>query len=235
MAQQQLVEIARALSVDARVLILDEPTAVLSLHEQDNLFAIIARLKEAGLLVLYVSHRLDEIFTVADRVTVLRDGRKVATLDTRETSQAELVRLMIGHEVRDRLQLPEIADERPLLEVTYRSDRGSSTFTLRRGRSWGSRALSAPGARTWRERSRDSARLEKSISRSWGRRSVCAVRPTRSRPGSSTSPRIASARGCSPTSRCSRTPRQPPCRRSRAPVFYAPVPSASAPVPCCRA
>ena len=82
-AQQQLVEIARALSVDARILILDEPTAVLSLHEQDNLFAIIARLKEAGLLVLYVSHRLDEIFTVADRVTVLRDGRKVATLDTR--------------------------------------------------------------------------------------------------------------------------------------------------------
>ena len=133
MAQQQLVEIARALSVDARVLILDEPTAVLSLHEQDNLFAIIARLKEAGLLVLYVSHRLDEIFTVADRVTVLRDGRKVATLDTHETSQAELVRLMIGHEVRDRLQLPEIADEQPLLEVTYRSDRGSSTFTLRRG------------------------------------------------------------------------------------------------------
>ena len=132
-AQQQLVEIARALSVDARVLILDEPTAVLSLHEQDNLFAIIARLKETGLLVLYVSHRLDEIFTVADRVTVLRDGRKVATLDTHETSQAELVRLMIGHEVRDRLQLPEIADEQPLLEVTYRSDRGSSTFTLRRG------------------------------------------------------------------------------------------------------
>ena len=80
---------------------------MLSLHEQDNLFAIIARLKEAGLLVLYVSHRLDEIFTVADRVTVLRDGRKVATLDTHETSQAELVRLMIGHEVRDRLQLPD--------------------------------------------------------------------------------------------------------------------------------
>jgi ABC-type sugar transport system ATPase subunit len=132
-AQQQLVEIARALSVDARVLILDEPTAVLSLHEQHNLFAIVARLKEAGLLVLYVSHRLDEIFTVADRVTVLRDGRKVATLDTRKTSQSELVRLMIGHEVRDRLQLSEVADDRPLLEATYRSDRGSSTFSLRPG------------------------------------------------------------------------------------------------------
>jgi ABC-type sugar transport system ATPase subunit len=132
-AQQQLVEIARALSVDAQVLILDEPTAVLSLHEQDNLFTIIARLKEEGLLILYVSHRLDEIFAIADRVTVLRDGRKVATLDTSETSRAELVRLMIGHDVRDRLPLPEVADARPLLEVTYRSDRGQSEFSLRAG------------------------------------------------------------------------------------------------------
>jgi ABC-type sugar transport system ATPase subunit len=132
-AQQQLVEIARALSLDARILILDEPTAVLSLHEQDNLFTIIARLKQEGLLILYVSHRLDEIFAIADRVTVLRDGRKVATLDTRETSKTELVRLMIGHEVRDRLPLPEIADDRSLLEVTYRSDRGQSGFSLRRG------------------------------------------------------------------------------------------------------
>jgi ABC-type sugar transport system ATPase subunit len=132
-AQQQLVEIARALSVDAQVLILDEPTAVLSLHEQDKLFAIIARLKEAGLLILYVSHRLDEIFAIADRVTVLRDGRKVATLDPRETSRTELVRLMIGHELRDRLRLPEVAEDRSLLEVTYHTDRGRSSFNLRHG------------------------------------------------------------------------------------------------------
>ena len=132
-AQQQLVEIARALSLDARVLILDEPTAVLSLHEQQNLFAIVAKLRAAGLLILYVSHRLDEIFTVADRVSVLRDGRKIATLNASETSRAQLVRLMIGHEVRDRLPLPEVVDDRPLLEVTYRSERGHSTFALRHG------------------------------------------------------------------------------------------------------
>jgi ABC-type sugar transport system ATPase subunit len=134
-AQRQLVEIARALSIDARVLILDEPTAVLSLHEQDNLFAIVARLKAAGLLILYVSHRLGEIFRIADRVTVLRDGRKVATLVTAEATQAELVRLMIGHDVRDRLALPEVGDERPLLEVTCHGGRGrpSSSFALRRG------------------------------------------------------------------------------------------------------
>jgi len=123
-AQRQLVEIARALSIDARVLILDEPTAVLSLHEQDNLFAIVARLEAAGLLILYVSHRLGEIFRIADRVTVLRDGRKVATLVTADVTQAELVRLMIGHDVRDRLPLPEVRDERPLLEVTWNGGRG---------------------------------------------------------------------------------------------------------------
>ncbi|HSA82413.1 MAG TPA: sugar ABC transporter ATP-binding protein [Geminicoccaceae bacterium] len=134
-AQRQLVEIARALSIDAQVLILDEPTAVLSLHEQDNLFAIVARLKAAGLLVLYVSHRLDEIFRIADRVTVLRDGRKVRTLATASATQAELVRLMIGHDVRDRLPLPEVKGERPLLEVTWQGGHGrpSSSFALRRG------------------------------------------------------------------------------------------------------
>jgi ABC-type sugar transport system ATPase subunit len=134
-AQRQLVEIARALSIDARVLILDEPSAVLSLHEQDNLFAIVARLKAAGLLILYVSHRLGEIFRIADRVSVLRDGRKVATLATAGATQAELVRLMIGHDVRDRLPLPEAGDGRPLLEVTCRGacGRPSCSFALRRG------------------------------------------------------------------------------------------------------
>ena len=134
-AQQQMVEIARALSIEARVLILDEPSAVLSLHEQENLFAIIATLKAAGLLILYVSHRLDEIFRIADRVTVLRDGQKVATLATAATTQAELVRLMIGHELRERLPLPEVDDQRPLLEVTLASGRGQppSRLELRRG------------------------------------------------------------------------------------------------------
>jgi len=116
-AGQQLVEIARALSIAARVLILDEPTAVLSLAEQRNLFDIIAGLRGPRLLILYVSHRLEEIFTIADRITVLRDGRKVTTVATADLRQADLVRLMVGHEVRERVPLPAPAGAPPLLEA----------------------------------------------------------------------------------------------------------------------
>ncbi len=116
-AAQQLVEIARALSVAARVLILDEPTAVLSVAEQRNLFKIIASLKGPRLLILYVSHRLEEIFAIADRITVLRDGRRVATVATADVSQADLVRLMVGHPVREKFSLPTPAPAPPLLEA----------------------------------------------------------------------------------------------------------------------
>jgi len=95
-AEQQLVELAHALSGSSRVLILDEPTAVLSGSEQHNLFRIIAELKAKGLLILYVSHRLEEILTIADRVTVLRDGVKVTTRPVRGLTMEELVTLMIG-------------------------------------------------------------------------------------------------------------------------------------------
>jgi ABC-type sugar transport system ATPase subunit len=118
-AGQQLVEIARALSVASRILIFDEPTAVLSLAEQRNLFEIIAGLKTPERAILYVSHRLEEIFAIADRISVLRDGRKVATLETAEVRQAELVRLMVGHEVtaRDTGPAPTVAAARLAVET----------------------------------------------------------------------------------------------------------------------
>jgi ABC-type sugar transport system ATPase subunit len=101
-AARQLVEIARALSSSARILTLDEPTAVLSLDERRRLFDTVAELKRRGLVVIFVSHRLDEVFEIADRVTVLRNGRRVLDVATADVTRAELVRHMVGHGVDDR-------------------------------------------------------------------------------------------------------------------------------------
>jgi ABC-type sugar transport system ATPase subunit len=98
-AQQQTVEIAKALSLDARILVMDEPTAALAEHEVEALFAQVSRLQEKGLAVLYISHRLEEIFRLADRITVLKDGRRVDTVGVRDVTQAELVKLMVGREL----------------------------------------------------------------------------------------------------------------------------------------
>jgi ribose transport system ATP-binding protein len=98
-AQQQLVEIAKALSQNARVLVMDEPTAALSDREIERLFERIRKLKQEGIAVIYVSHRMREVFELGDRITVLRDGRAVASLIPAETEMDALVRLMVGREV----------------------------------------------------------------------------------------------------------------------------------------
>ena len=101
-AQQQIVEIAKALSQDARILVMDEPTAALSAHETGRLFARIRALKGEGVAVIYISHRLQEIAAIADRVTVLRDGKHVASLDASDATVDELVHLMVGRPVTAR-------------------------------------------------------------------------------------------------------------------------------------
>ena len=95
-AQQQAVEIAKALTFDARVLLMDEPSAALSPHEVERLFSIVRKLKSRGLGIIYVSHRLDEIFEIADRVTVLRDGALVETKQMGEVSRQSLIEMMVG-------------------------------------------------------------------------------------------------------------------------------------------
>ena len=99
MPQQQLVEIARALGAGARILIMDEPTSSLTQVEVKLLFGVIRELRASGVGVVYISHRLDEIFTVADRVTVLRDGESVGTHTTCDIDESTLIKLMIGREV----------------------------------------------------------------------------------------------------------------------------------------
>jgi rhamnose transport system ATP-binding protein len=99
MADQQLIEIAKALSIAARVLVLDEPTASLSTHEVERLFDIVRQTRDRGVAVLFVSHRLEEVFELCGRATVLRDGRQVITAPTSELSTADLVRHMVGRAV----------------------------------------------------------------------------------------------------------------------------------------
>jgi rhamnose transport system ATP-binding protein len=99
MPQQQLVEIAKALSADVRLLILDEPTASLSDSEIEHLFTVIRRLKARGVGMIYISHRLDELPQIADRVTALRDGRFVGTAPLAAVTRADLIRMMVGRDL----------------------------------------------------------------------------------------------------------------------------------------
>ncbi|HWM08937.1 MAG TPA: sugar ABC transporter ATP-binding protein [Solirubrobacteraceae bacterium] len=98
-AQQQVVEVVKARSLNARILVLDEPTAALAEHEVELLFRLVRRLQERGIGMLYISHRLREVFTLADRITVLKDGGLVKTLATSETDSRGLVSLMVGREL----------------------------------------------------------------------------------------------------------------------------------------
>lgn len=98
-SQQQMVEIAKALSFEARVLIMDEPTAALAPHEVGSLFERIRLLKQRGLGIIYISHRLTEVFDLADRITVLKDGRRAGTVRVRDVTHAQLVRMMVGREL----------------------------------------------------------------------------------------------------------------------------------------
>lgn len=99
MPEQQLVEIARAIGADARVLIMDEPTASLSDRETENLYEVIRQLRDQGVGIIYISHRLEELTKIADRVTVLRDGQVIETRSMAGITREELIRLMVGREL----------------------------------------------------------------------------------------------------------------------------------------
>jgi ABC-type sugar transport system ATPase subunit len=99
--QQQLVEIARAIARKPRVLVLDEPTAALAQHEIDALLELVRELRRRGTACIYISHKLDEVFAIADRITVLRDGAAQGTLEARDASPDEVIRLMVGRRIED--------------------------------------------------------------------------------------------------------------------------------------
>jgi ribose transport system ATP-binding protein len=117
-AQQQMVEIAKAVSQNARILVMDEPTAALSDRETELLFALIRRLKADGVAIVYISHRMAEVFALGDRISVLRDGRRVGEVDPARTTPDDLIRMMVGRSVD--MTYPRTFAEKPgktLLEV----------------------------------------------------------------------------------------------------------------------
>jgi len=136
-AQQQLVELARALAVDAKVIILDEPTASLSSRESDRLFEILRDLRGAGHALVYVSHRLAEVFDLADRATVLRDGQLVGTvLRGPDLTEKTLIRMMVGRGLDDFANLPTRQPGEVILEVKDLTRQGAFqdvSFDVRRG------------------------------------------------------------------------------------------------------
>jgi ABC-type sugar transport system ATPase subunit len=135
-SHQQMVEIAKAVAERPRILILDEPSAVLSQEELKRLFALVGELKQQGTLVLYISHRLDEVFEIADRITVLKDGQWVGTVRPGETDQAELIRMMVGRDLGEIFPAVRPPGERLALQVRGLSKEGSFSnvsFDLREG------------------------------------------------------------------------------------------------------
>jgi D-xylose transport system ATP-binding protein len=115
--QQQMVEIAKALAKDARILVLDEPTAALTEADAQRLLAVIGELRARGVSSIYISHRLEEVFQIADRITVLRDGRSVATHPTRELTTDKVISMMVGREVKNLYPRPTQAAGASLLKV----------------------------------------------------------------------------------------------------------------------
>ena len=147
-AEQQRLEIAKALAIEAKVIILDEPTATLAEREIEGLFEVIREMASRGIAILYISHRLDEIFRIADRVTVMRDGKVVETKPTSELTEEDLVNLMVGREVGNLYPKPEAEIGEVLLRVEGISREGvlkDCSFEVRSGEILGFAGLVGAG------------------------------------------------------------------------------------------
>jgi ribose transport system ATP-binding protein len=147
-AQQQMVELARAEAFQCRIVIFDEPTASLTDKEAEALFANIQKLKSRNVAIVYISHKMKEIFAVSDRITVLRDGQTRATVSTQETSEAEVTKLMIGRELSNVRSLKSVALGETIFRIVDVSVEGhvkNASFALRKGEILGLYGLVGAG------------------------------------------------------------------------------------------
>ena len=149
MPEQQIVEIAKAIGANARIVVMDEPTAALTTREVEHLFLVIGRLRDAHVGVIYISHRLEEIYAVADRITVLRDGLTVDTRPAADVERGELIRLMVGREISAVFPKEAIELGGPVLEVEGLASAAAGirdiSLTVRRGEILGLAGLVGSG------------------------------------------------------------------------------------------
>jgi ribose transport system ATP-binding protein len=146
-AEQQIVEIIKALINEAKLIVMDEPSATLTSSELKMLFSLIRSLKQKGTSIIYISHRLEEIFEIADRVTIMRDGHYIATKVVTDTNRSELIKLMVGRELIDNYPLFKAHKEEIVLEVRNLSSEkvGNVSFNLKRGELLGITGLVGAG------------------------------------------------------------------------------------------
>ena len=147
-AQQQMVEIAKALSTRARIIILDEPTAALTKNESEDLYRIVDQLKASGVSIIFISHRFEDMYRLADRVTVFRDSKYIGTYEKAGITSGELIKAMVGREIKDLFPKPEIKTGPEVLRVENMSRTGyfkKISFTLHQGEILGLTGLVGAG------------------------------------------------------------------------------------------
>jgi ribose transport system ATP-binding protein len=146
-AKKQLVEIAKVISTKAKILIMDEPSAPLSASEVETMFRIITNLKQDGITIIYISHRIEELFLISDRVTVMRDGHFVITLETDRTTRKELISLMVGREFKEYYPMRTNPPGAVVMDVKNLSGNGDEniSFQVRKGEILGVAGLVGSG------------------------------------------------------------------------------------------
>ncbi len=154
-SEKQTVEIVKVLAYGAKIIILDEPTAVLTVQEIEKLFSVLRRMKEDGHSIIIITHKLNEVMEISDRVAIMRKGEYIATLNTAETNEQQLTDLMVGHKVDLKIERPETVFDKPLLEIrdlVIKNDDGAVAidhvnFYIRGGEMLGVAGISGCGQR----------------------------------------------------------------------------------------
>jgi inositol transport system ATP-binding protein len=147
-SEMQLVEIAKAASCNADILIMDEPTSAISVHDTERLFEVLYRLRDRGVTVIYISHKMDEVFRISDRITILRDGKWISTEKAGEMDYRKLITKMVGRELKELFPTRHITPGKTVLEVTNLSREDAFadiSFALRKGEVLGIAGLVGSG------------------------------------------------------------------------------------------